>query len=87
MKKRKKTKKKTQHHIKVVVERHPDGYVAYPIRGIKGGVVGQGRTYEEALADVQSAIRFHIDTFGSEVVEMDDDQPLESFLAETVVAV
>lgn len=49
--------------IKVIVEKHPDGYVAYPL-GMKGVVVGQGDTYEEALADVESAIRFHIETFG-----------------------
>ncbi len=45
--------------IKVVVEKHPDGYVAYPL-GLKGVVVGQGDTYEEALSDVKSAIRFHM---------------------------
>ncbi len=27
--------------FKVVVEKHPDGYVAYPL-GLKGVVVGQG---------------------------------------------
>ena len=52
--------------FKIVVERHPDGYVAYPL-GIKGVVVGQGDTYEEALSDIKSAIQFHIETFGSEV--------------------
>jgi predicted RNase H-like HicB family nuclease len=51
--------------IRIVVEKHPDGYVAYPL-GIKGVVVGQGDTYEEALADVESAIQFHIETFGKE---------------------
>src|SRR3990172_487063 len=51
--------------LKIVVEKNPDGYVAYPL-GLKGVVVGQGDSYEEALADVKSAIRFHIDTFGSE---------------------
>ena len=54
--------------IKVIVEKHPEGYVAYPL-GLKGVVVGEGDTYEEALADVRSAIQFHIDTFGSEVLE------------------
>ncbi|MFN2452996.1 MAG: type II toxin-antitoxin system HicB family antitoxin [Pyrinomonadaceae bacterium] len=49
--------------LKIIIEKHPDGYVAYPL-GIKGVVVGEGDTYEEALADVQSAIRFHIETFG-----------------------
>ncbi|BAU09563.1 hypothetical protein LEP3755_00340 [Leptolyngbya sp. NIES-3755] len=50
-------------NIKIIVEKHPDGYVAYPL-GIEGVVVGEGDTYEEALADVKSAIRFHIETFG-----------------------
>jgi predicted RNase H-like HicB family nuclease len=54
--------------IKIIVERHLDGYIAYPL-GLKGVVVGQGDTYEEALADVQSAIRFHIETFGQDALE------------------
>ena len=40
-----------------------DGYVAYPL-GFKGVVVGQGDTYEDALADVKSAMKFHVETFG-----------------------
>ena len=54
--------------FKVIVEKHPDGYIAYPL-GLKGIVVGEGDTYEEALADVKSAIRFHIETFGQEELE------------------
>ena len=54
--------------FKVIVEKHADGYVAYPL-GLKGIVVGEGDTYEEALADVKSAIKFHIDTFGQEVFD------------------
>ncbi|MBF8302602.1 MAG: type toxin-antitoxin system HicB family antitoxin [Candidatus Dadabacteria bacterium] len=54
--------------FKVIVEKYPDGYVAYPL-GLKGIVVGEGDTYEEALADVKSAIRFHIETFGQEELE------------------
>jgi len=50
--------------FKVIVEKHADGYVAYPI-GLKGVVVGEGDTYEEALMDVKSAIAFHIETFGA----------------------
>jgi predicted RNase H-like HicB family nuclease len=49
-------------NVKVIIERHKGGYVAYPI-GVKGVVVGQGDTYDEALKDVRSAIRFHIETF------------------------
>ncbi len=50
--------------MKVVVEKHSDGYVAYPL-GLAGVVVGQGDTYEEALADVKSAIAFHTKSFGA----------------------
>ncbi len=51
--------------FKVVVEKHADGYVACPL-GMKGVVVGEGDTYEEALADVTSAIRFHLATSGDQ---------------------
>ena len=71
--------------FKIVVEKTPDGYVAYPL-GLKGVVVGQGNSYEEALADVKSAIRFHIETFGSETLEL-EPPILEAFIAETGVNV
>ena len=66
---------------KIIVERHPDGYVAYPL-GIRGVVVGEGETYEEALVDVKSAIQFHIESFGEEVLDI-DPPVLEAFVAET----
>ncbi len=68
------------HRIKVIVEKHPDGYVAYPL-GLKGVVIGEGNTYEDALADVKSAIQFHIETFGPEVLEV-ETPVLEAFVAE-----
>ena len=52
--------------IKIIVEKHPEGYTAYPL-GLKGVVVGEGDTYEEALADVKSAIKFHMGTFGDKM--------------------
>jgi len=52
--------------IKLVIERREDGYLAYPL-GLKGVVVAQGDTYEEALSEVRSAVRFHIETFGPDV--------------------
>ena len=48
--------------VKIIVEKHPEGYVAYPL-GLKGVVVGEGDTYEDALEDVKSAIKFHLETF------------------------
>jgi predicted RNase H-like HicB family nuclease len=54
--------------FKIVVEHDENGYVAYPL-GLKGVVVGQGDTYAEALADVESAIRFHIESFGDDILD------------------
>jgi len=71
--------------LKIVVEKHPDGYVAYPL-GVKGVAVGEGDTYDEALLDLKSAIQFHIETFGSDVLEL-DPPVLEAFVAETGIEV
>jgi len=68
---------------KIIVEKHSDGYVAYPL-GLKGVVVGEGDTYEAAIADVKSAIRFHMETFGKDA--MHSESPvLEAFVAEAEV--
>ena len=71
--------------FKIVVEKHPDTYVAYPL-GLKGVVVGQGDTYESVLADVKSAIKFHVETFGYEQIEI-EPPILEAFIAEAGVSV
>lgn len=71
--------------FKIIVEKHSDGYVAYPF-GLKGVVVGEGDTYEEALIDVKSAIAFHIETFGEQALE-DETPVLEAFVAEAGVAI
>lgn len=70
--------------FKIVIEKHPDGYVAYPI-GIVGAIVGQGDTYEEALSDVKSAIACYIEVFGTEILE--DTPTVEVFIAEAGVAI
>lgn len=71
--------------IKIVVEKHPDVYVAYPL-GLKGVVIGQGDTYEAALSDVKSAIQFHLESFGSDALDV-DPPILEAFVTEAGVAV
>ncbi len=71
-------------NFKIIVEKHADGYVAYPL-GVKGVVVGEGDTYEEALADVKSAIKSHIETFGQEVLEV-EHSVLEAFVAEAGIS-
>jgi len=68
--------------LKIIVEKHPDGYVAYPL-GMKGVVIGEGSTYEEALADVKSAIQFHIESFGDDAYDTGDI--IETFVAEVSV--
>lgn len=71
--------------FKVVIEKHADGFVAYPL-GVNGVVVGQGDTADDAIADVSSAIRFHIETFGNEALEM-QSPVLEAYVTETDVPV
>ena len=71
--------------FKIIVEKHPDGYVAYPL-GLKGIDVGEGETYEQALEDVKSAVQFHIDSFGKEVLDV-DPPILEAFVAEAGIVV
>ena len=70
--------------IKIIIEQHEDGFVGYPV-GLKGVVVGQGDTYNEALRDTKSAIQFHIDSFGRDAFS-DDEKVIEAFIAETQVA-
>ena len=71
--------------IKIVVERRADCFLAYPL-GLRGTIVGQGATYDEALADGNATIRFHIDTFGAEALP--DDFPLvEAFVAGATIPV
>ncbi len=78
-------KEPAMRQIKIIVEKHRDGYVAYPL-GVKGAVVGEGDTYEEALADVKSAIKFHLESFGEDVLEV-QTPVLEAFVAEAGVEV
>lgn len=69
----------------IIIEKQPDGYVAYPF-GLKGAVVGEGDTYEEALADVKSVIGCYIEIFGKEIME-DESSAVENFFLEAEVAI
>ena len=70
--------------FKVVISKKEDGYVGYPI-GLDGVVVGDGRTYEEALANTKSAIRLHIQTFGTKTIKS-AHFPTEAFIAEVAIS-
>ncbi len=81
---RKKSKRQSTKPVKIIVEKHSDGYVAYPL-GLKGVVVGEGNSCEEAMKDVKSAIRFHIETFGKDALQA-ESSVLEAFIAEAEVS-
>ena len=68
--------------LKVVIEKYPEGYVAY-LLGMKGIVVGEGDSYQEALEDVKSAIKFHIETFGEDGFE--PEEVMETFVTKVVL--
>ncbi len=53
-------------NVKIVIERHEDGYVGYPLGFTRGAIVGEGDTYADALKDTESAIRFFIEQYGRE---------------------
>lgn len=59
-----------QSHIRIIVEKHPDGYVAYAL-GLRGAAIGEGDTYEEALADAKGAVLEMLETFGPDVIDTD----------------
>ena len=59
--------------FKILIEQHTDGYIAYPV-GMQGIIIGEGNTCEEAVADVTSAIRFHIETFENNDLAADSAQ-------------
>jgi predicted RNase H-like HicB family nuclease len=66
-----------------VVEQHPDGFIAYPL-GVRGVVIGQGETRQAALEDARSALEFHIETFGADVLEP-QSEVLDAFIEEAEV--
>ena len=47
---------------------------------VKGVIVGEGDTYEEALHDVQGALKFHIEAFGSSALDPQSDLSREDLL-------
>ena len=53
---------------KIIVEKHPDGYVAYPL-GFKGVVVGQGDTYEEALKNIKEAVELYLEPDEDDLIQ------------------
>jgi predicted RNase H-like HicB family nuclease len=76
--------------VKVVIERHADGYVGYPLGFTRGAIVGQGDTFAEALNDTRSAIECFIEHYGLEkfLSHIEEGSSiLDAYVAETTIAV
>ncbi|MCI0394254.1 MAG: hypothetical protein L0332_25985 [Chloroflexi bacterium] len=68
---------KAARRFKIIVEKHPDGYIAYPL-GLKGVAIGEGDTYEEALAmELFCSLTDMVLSIRPEVVELRDAQPAQ----------
>ena len=52
--------------IKIIIEKHSDGFTGYPLGFSNGVIVGQGKTYAEALSSTEDSINAFIDYYGSE---------------------
>jgi len=64
--------------VTIVVEKHPDTYVACPF-GLKGVAVGQGDSYAAGGAYLKSALQFHVGSFGADRLNV-DPLMLEGFM-------
>jgi predicted RNase H-like HicB family nuclease len=72
-------------NFKIVIEKHADGYIAYPL-GYQEIITGRGETYEEALEEVKAAIIYRVTTFGKEVLEL-DSPVLEAFMEDAAITI
>ncbi|HOV93043.1 MAG TPA: type II toxin-antitoxin system HicB family antitoxin [Candidatus Kapabacteria bacterium] len=76
--------------IKIIIEKHSDGYCGYPLGFSNGAIVGEGSTYLEAFQSTESSIQAYIEYYGKEefAKHFDDIDDIEDvFIAETGVSV
>ena len=69
---KKQPKRPASKAFKIIVEKHADGYVAYPL-GLKGVVVGEGDTYEEAHDRAVEAIEGYLESLQKDGLPFPDD--------------
>ena len=55
--------------MKLIIEKHSDGYCGYPLGFSNGAIVGQGNTYLEALQSTEGSIQAFFDYYGKEEFE------------------
>jgi hypothetical protein len=73
-------------NIKLIIEKHADGFTGYPVGFRNGAILGQGETYQEALSDTKGAIQAFIEYYGMEkfLSHFDMEFPiLDAFVEET----
>ena len=74
--------------MKLVIEKHSDGYCGYPLGFSNGAIVGQGKTYFEALLSTNDSIKAFIEYFGIDEFNKHFNQDIEfedAFVAEAEV--
>ncbi len=74
--------------MKIVIEKHIDGYCGYPIDFAGGAIVGQGDTYIEAIQSTENAIKAFIEYFGFEKFKAHfehNEEIQDAFIAEAEV--
>ncbi len=68
--------------INIIIEKHSECYLAYPL-GLSGVLLSRGNTYQEALENIKSTIKFHLETFRKETFK--DESIIETFIDEIKV--
>lgn len=74
--------------MKIIIEKHTDGYCGYPLGFSNGAIVGQGNTYLEALQSTESSIQAFIEYYGIDKFRehfVNDYDVEEAFIAEAGV--
>jgi hypothetical protein len=74
--------------MKIIIEKHSDGYCGYPLGFSNGAIVGQGNTYLEALQSTEGSIKAFIEFYGIEEFKkhfQDDNNFQDAFIAETEI--
>jgi hypothetical protein len=74
--------------MKIIIEKHSDGYCGYLIGFSNGAIVGQGYTYLEALQSTEDSIQAFIEYYGKEKFMQhfqEDNLIQDAFIAELQV--
>jgi hypothetical protein len=74
--------------MKIIIEKHTDGYCGYPLGFSNGAIVGQGNTYFEAIQSTEGSIKAYIEYYGIEEFKQhfqEDNDIQDAYIAEAEV--